>query len=109
MIRPERVRLATSEPSNGAGAISASVADLVFQGPVVRCALRAVDGTQVVAHVGPEDDLPVLRPGETVWVTWEPDAACLLPGVDPTVGRRTEVEALEMASQASPGGERGEQ
>jgi spermidine/putrescine transport system ATP-binding protein len=105
MIRPERVRLATSEPSNGSGAISASVADLVFQGPVVRCALRAVDGTQVVAHVGPEDDLPMLRPGETVWVTWEPDAACLLPGVDPTVGRRTEVEELEMASNVSPGGE----
>jgi spermidine/putrescine transport system ATP-binding protein len=105
MIRPERVRLARSEPSNGAGAISASVADLVFQGPVVRCALRTVDGTQVVAHVGPEDDLPMLRPGEKVWLTWEPDAACLLPGVDPTVGRRTEVEELEMASHTSPGGE----
>ncbi|MGH9026135.1 MAG: ABC transporter ATP-binding protein, partial [Acidimicrobiia bacterium] len=105
MIRPERVRLATSEPANGAGAISASVADLVFQGPVIRCALRAVDGTPVVAHVGPEDDLPMLRPGERVWVTWETDAACLLPGVDPTVGRPTELEELEFASHTSPGGE----
>jgi len=105
MVRPERVRLATTEPTNGAGAVDATVADMVFQGPVVRCALQAVDGTEVVAHVGPEDDLPALRPGTRVWVTWDADAACLLPGVDPTFGRKTEIEELEMASHTPPGGE----
>jgi spermidine/putrescine transport system ATP-binding protein len=101
MVRPERVRLATSEPANGAGVLDATVADLVFQGPVVRCALRAADGTEVVAHVGPEDDLPALRPGARVWATWDVDAARLLPGVDLTFGRRTELEELEMANQTS--------
>jgi hypothetical protein len=38
-------------------------------------------------------------------VTWEPDSACLLPGVDPTIGRRSEVEELEMASHTSSGGD----
>ena len=51
----------------------------VFQGPVVRCTLRAVDGTEIVAHVGPGQSLPVLRPGLGLWVSWELGAARLLP------------------------------
>jgi spermidine/putrescine transport system ATP-binding protein len=57
--------------------------------------LRTTDGTEVVAHVGPEDDLPPLRPGQAVWVTWEKEAACLLPGLDERVGKVSELEALE--------------
>jgi len=78
MVRPERLRLATSAPPAGATAIEVAVADLTFQGPVVRAALRTDAGTDLVAHVGPEDDLPMLRPGDRLWASWDPDAACLL-------------------------------
>ena len=27
-------------------------------------------------------DLPLLRPGDTVWASWPPDAACVLPPAD---------------------------
>ena len=69
--------------------------DLTFQGPLVRAALRASDGTPIVAHVGPEDDLPALRPGQAVWVTWEKEAARLLPGLDEKVGAMSELDELE--------------
>jgi spermidine/putrescine transport system ATP-binding protein len=56
----------------------------VFQGPVVRCTLRAPDGTPLVAHVGPEQELPPLRAGLGLWTSWDLDAARLLP---PTEGQ----------------------
>ena len=77
MVRPERLRLSTA--AAGKGALPTTVQHVVFQGPVVRCALRAADGTQLVAHVGPEDALPAVEPGQTLYVSWEADAARLLP------------------------------
>jgi len=93
MVRPERAHLRVDEPPAGLIGIPTDVVDLVFQGPVVRFELRIADGTTLVAHVGPEDDLPLLRPGDRVWMCWEPGAGRLLapsghsapmPGVDNT-------------------------
>jgi spermidine/putrescine transport system ATP-binding protein len=95
MIRPERIDVRVDEPSNGAPRLRTTVTDLTFQGPLVRAALRTVDGSEVVAHIGPEDDLPLLRPGDSVWITWETDAARLLPGFDERVGRKSELDELE--------------
>jgi spermidine/putrescine transport system ATP-binding protein len=95
MIRPERIDVRVDEPSNGAPHLRTTVTDLTFQGPLVRAALRTVDGSEVVAHIGPEDDLPLLRPGDAVWITWETDAARLLPGVDDRVGRQPDLDELE--------------
>jgi spermidine/putrescine transport system ATP-binding protein len=95
MIRPERIDVRVDEPSNGAPRLRTTVTDLTFQGPLVRAALRTVDGSEVVAHIGPEDDLPLLRPGDAVWITWETDAARLLPGLDERVGRKPELDELE--------------
>jgi spermidine/putrescine transport system ATP-binding protein len=78
MVRPERLRLSAAA-APGRGALPTTVQNVVFQGPVVRCALRAADGTQLVAHVGPEDELPDVRPGQTLYVSWEAGAARLLP------------------------------
>ena len=58
--------------------LSTEVVDLVFQGPLIRFELRTADGTTLVAHVGPDEDLPLLRPGDRVQVTWEPDGGRLL-------------------------------
>ena len=74
MIRPEwmRLRVGTAE------GISAEVVDLVFQGPLIRFELKTAEGSPIVAHVGPNEDLPLLRPGDRVQVTWEADCGRLL-------------------------------
>ena len=68
MVRPERVRVCMDQPQNGNVGLSCTVIDLVFQG---RRAVRAAstdDGNEIVAHVGADEQLPMLRPGDTVWV-----------------------------------------
>jgi spermidine/putrescine transport system ATP-binding protein len=82
MVRPERLRLTVSPPPAGVG-LPVTVEHAVFQGPVVRCTMRAADGTRIVAHIGPEQSLPALDAGLRLWVSWDQDAARLLP---PTSG-----------------------
>jgi spermidine/putrescine transport system ATP-binding protein len=82
MVRPERVRVAMEPQSGDLTAVPATVTDLTFQGPVVRLSLAASDGSPVVAHVGAEQDLPLLRPGDQVYVGWSPDASLVLPAAD---------------------------
>jgi spermidine/putrescine transport system ATP-binding protein len=77
MVRPERLRL-TGGDAGGSG-VPVTVKHVVFQGPVIRCILVAPDGTEITAHVGPEQEFPDLRPGLALRVSWDPDAARLLP------------------------------
>src|SRR6266540_2454474 len=81
MVRPERLRLTEAAPADGSG-VPVTVEHAVFQGPVVRCTLRAADRTEIVAHVGPEQSLPDLQPGLGLWVGWDTNAARLLPAAD---------------------------
>jgi spermidine/putrescine transport system ATP-binding protein len=97
MIRPERVLLALDEPVGDRVGVPATVVDLVFQGPVVRVALSASDGSGVVAHVGPEEDLPMIRPGDRLWITWEPDTAVLLRAEPRVVTSAEELEIAELS------------
>ncbi|OMB98367.1 ABC transporter ATP-binding protein [Mycobacterium sp. NS-7484] len=83
MIRPERVRVSTDQP--GAAdvvSVPGTVKDLTFQGPVVRLSVAAPDDSTIIAHVGPEQDLPLLRPGDPVHVSWSPEASRVLPAAD---------------------------
>jgi spermidine/putrescine transport system ATP-binding protein len=98
MIRPERMRLKLEEPAAGISSVPVEVADLVFQGPVIRFDLRAGDGSPMVAHVGPEDDLPLLRPGQQVFATWEPEAGRLLRRTDRVAPDATEAEIESLKS-----------
>jgi spermidine/putrescine transport system ATP-binding protein len=82
MVRPERVRLIGDEPPATVASVAVTVRDLVFQGPSVRCSLEAPDGSEIVTHVGPDDELPELRRSAPSWATWEHDAGVLLPAVD---------------------------
>jgi len=82
MVRPERVRVSMDAPSGEVAAVPATVTDLTFQGPVVRLSLTAADQSPIVAHVGPEQDLPMLRPGDRVYVSWAPSASLVLPAAD---------------------------
>ncbi len=85
MVRPERLRL-TGNGQAERGAMPTTVQSVVFQGPVIRCALRCADGTTLVAHVGPEHALPDVRAGQTIYVSWDADAARLLPPGDAKPG-----------------------
>jgi spermidine/putrescine transport system ATP-binding protein len=98
MIRPERMHLRVDEPPPDLVSIPAEVVDLVFQGPVVRFDLRTPDGSPIVAHVGPEDDLPLLRPGDKVSVCWEPESARFLRRRGEHVAFGPDPQAEEIAS-----------
>jgi spermidine/putrescine transport system ATP-binding protein len=82
MVRPERVRVSVDQPPGDVVSVHATVTDLTFQGPVVRLSLAAPDGSPVIAHVGPEQQLPLLRPGDGVYVCWLPEASLVLPAAD---------------------------
>jgi spermidine/putrescine transport system ATP-binding protein len=105
MVRPERLHVRVAEPTDGLVGIPAAVVDLVFQGPVIRLGLRAEDGAPLVAHVGPEEDLPMLRPGDPVWVCWEPESAILLPPADPVHTDETGAEIERALTAATMGSE----
>ena len=62
----------------GDAGFEAKVVDLVFQGPLVRVELLTPDGSTLVAHVGPDEELPLLRPGDMVKVVWDTDGGRLL-------------------------------
>lgn len=81
MVRPERVRVSMEAPT-GIVSVPATVTDLTFQGPVLRLQLAAADGSPILAHVGTEQDLPMLRPGDPVHVGWLPEASLVLPAAD---------------------------
>jgi spermidine/putrescine transport system ATP-binding protein len=82
------------EPAGDVPKLRLSVANLVFQGPIIRAALRAADGTEIIGQIGPEDDLPMLRPGAEVWATWDADTARLLPAYDKKFTEQSEVDEL---------------
>jgi spermidine/putrescine transport system ATP-binding protein len=82
MVRPERVQVSVEPPAGNLASVPATVRDVVFQGPVIRLSLAAPDDSTVLAHVGPEQKLPMLRPGDQVYVGWEPEASLVLPAAD---------------------------
>ena len=83
MVRPERVRVSMEQQADSSDvAVRATVVDLTFQGPVLRLSLAAADGSAILAHVGAEQDLPLLRPGDEVFAGWSPDASLVLPAGD---------------------------
>jgi spermidine/putrescine transport system ATP-binding protein len=82
MVRPERVRVSMDRPTGDLATVAAKVVDLTFQGPVLRLQLAGADDSPILAHVGPEQDLPLLRPGDDVFVCWAPEASLVLPAAD---------------------------
>ncbi len=85
MVRPERIRVSPSSqeaPRGDDAGVRATVTDLTFQGPVVRLLMAAPDSSTIVAHVGPEQDLPMLRPGDEVYASWAPTSSLVLPSAD---------------------------
>jgi spermidine/putrescine transport system ATP-binding protein len=102
MVRPERVRISTDQPPAPTVSLPATVANLVFLGHTVRVQLAAADGDEIVAHVGHETDLPVLRPGDSVWASWDLDASRVLPSDPETTAAHTNPLADELGLAPDP-------
>jgi spermidine/putrescine transport system ATP-binding protein len=79
MVRPERVNLYPRGLPAGISGLPVTIADLVFQGPVLRYGLKDAAGGEIVAHVESEDRDTAIRVGDRVWAGWDPGAARLLP------------------------------
>jgi spermidine/putrescine transport system ATP-binding protein len=87
MVRPERLELVVGQPSTNLVVLPVTCADLVFQGAVLRCALRDPAGNDLVAHVEAARRDPGLRSGASLWLAWPPAAGRLLrPDVAPGAG-----------------------
>jgi spermidine/putrescine transport system ATP-binding protein len=95
MLRPERLQLVADEPATPER-LRGTVLNVIFQGPSVRVLVRLDSGTAVIAHVDAHDDLPFLRPGDTLWLTWPTGAAYLLHGHPTHAGATTtDVDQIE--------------
>ncbi|HEY5596046.1 MAG TPA: ABC transporter ATP-binding protein [Candidatus Bipolaricaulota bacterium] len=78
ILRPERLNLCTQEPNGNLGCLKASVVDCVFQGSVVRFALRSPAGQDLVVMLPPQQRPAGAEAGSQVWITWEPQYGYLL-------------------------------
>jgi len=81
VLRPERLRISAAAPGEGTkGAIRARVVDTVFQGPVVRFDLLTAEEHGLVVIMLAQDRPEGVEAGSSVWVTWDPESAYVLPG-----------------------------
>ena len=78
MVRPERIRLSGGDPAPPANAVRVTLVERIFQGAIVRFVLRDVAGGELIAHVD-ADRLGGIASADTLWASWEPSAARLLP------------------------------
>jgi len=78
MIRPERLEVAPHEPPPGRLGLPVTCTDLVFQGAMLRCALRDPSGGELIDYLEASRQQPGVVPGAALWVSWERDGARLL-------------------------------
>jgi spermidine/putrescine transport system ATP-binding protein len=78
MIRPERLEVAPQEPPPDRLRLPVTCTDLVFQGALLRCALRDPSGGELIDYLEPSRQQSGVVPGAALWVSWERDAARLL-------------------------------
>jgi spermidine/putrescine transport system ATP-binding protein len=89
MVRPERLEVVMADPGSHLVALPVTCTDLVFQGPVLRCALRDAESNELIAHVEATRHDPALRTGASLWLAWPPEAARLLHPENPLAARDT--------------------
>ena len=79
MLRPERIKVTAAAADTRWTAIPVQVADIIFQGPVLRCLLRDATGGEIVAHIDDDERPDGLQRGAQMWASWDPNGARLLP------------------------------
>jgi spermidine/putrescine transport system ATP-binding protein len=78
MIRPERLDVAPQQPPPDRLGLPVTCTDLVFQGALLRCALRDASGGELIDYLEASRQPPGVVPGASLWASWERDAARLL-------------------------------
>ncbi len=97
MLRPERLTAINGEAPDGRS-VNGSIRDVIFQGSEIRLLVDLPDGTEVVAKVESDDDLPPLEPGTPITLGWAPDAPYMLRGRSIVVGATsTDVDEVQAA------------
>jgi spermidine/putrescine transport system ATP-binding protein len=79
MIRPEHLDVDSQEPPAGRMGLPVTCIDNIFQGAVRRLALRDPAGGELIDYLEVSRPQPGVTPGAALWVSWDPDAARLLP------------------------------
>jgi len=98
MLRPERITVTVGADSRDGHNLEATVTDLVFQGASARLSVRLGDSTDLVTHIGADDEIPFLRPGDAVNIGWKPGAAYAIPGWPDRAGvTSSDVDSVEAA------------
>ena len=85
MLRPERLTAINGVAPDGRS-VNGTIRDVIFQGSEIRLLVDLADGTEVVAKVESDDDLPPLETGTPITLGWAPDAPYLLRGRSTVVG-----------------------
>jgi len=94
MLRPEHFHVTADEPQGES--LCATVTDVVFQGASVRLVVRLVNGTEVIALVGGDVNLPFLRRESQVWLSWLADSPYVLDDWPDLAGATTtNVDSIE--------------
>ena len=88
MLRPEQLTPASSEPTSG-HSLRGVVTDVIFQGAATRVLFDLADGTEIAVSVEASDGLAPLRPGDTLWASWEVGTAHVLTGRPAHAGSTT--------------------
>jgi ABC-type Fe3+/spermidine/putrescine transport system ATPase subunit len=78
MVRPEDLELDAREPSSEDIGLPVTCTDLVFQGPVVRCALLDPANHELIIYLEENEQKPEVRPGAKLWLRWRPQSSRLL-------------------------------
>ena len=97
MLRPERLS-ATTGLSDDARSLNGVVENVIFQGSERRLIVQLGDGTEVVATIDSDDELPAVTAGDPITLRWAPDAPYLLRGRSAVVGATTtDVDEVQAA------------
>ena len=97
MLRPERLS-ATTGLSDDGRSLNGVVENVIFQGSERRLIVQLGDGTEVVATIDSDDELPAVSAGDPITLRWAPDAPYLLRGRSAVVGATTtDVDEVQAA------------
>lgn len=102
MLRPELLNPVMTDP--GRNAMPAVVTDVIFQGADVRLISDLEDGTEVVSVVESDADVPMLRPGDSVFLQWDDRWPYVLEGHPAFAGATTtDVDEVQAALDGKTG------
>jgi spermidine/putrescine transport system ATP-binding protein len=78
-VRPEKIVLSTSVPSEDRCRIRGRVIEVVYLGTSTQYAVRSADGTELLVFVqNASDSDDVAARGEDVWLSWRPEHSLAL-------------------------------